>query len=374
MVTTLATSTILLIIFLIIIFIGGIGGVVYWIVEEQQKRHSLNRCVETTPSIVASLVPDTDISLAHKAWLQVLLQRHYMDKVNTPGAVLVLGGDEMGRETILRFVAQQINSRFPRTRTFSIYFDIAPISRVSQLMGKTILEEMYKRIVWNLVAPFSNSIYEILGEKDYRRSGLANLTNKLHLMLVKNSTEISYAEIRITVMEIWRILGIERTRICLDGITELGNTFTPYLLTMVMKTFGQSGKVDMIIGGDSRQITLQSRTPNSLIGMQLGHDILLAIDMDALLIPELSNIDTSDDIRLDFLASVLANSDSAIAQTISREKIIQLFSPPNSWKYVFEKTNGNLDIIARAMIKIAEYTQINGGKVVCKHVDAFLSA
>jgi hypothetical protein len=192
------------------------------------------------------------------------------------------------------------------------------------------------------------------------------MLNDIDGMLKGGLTRISPLAVRQSIVQVWKRLGVREVVFAIENLTQLDPATIPVFLGLLQQTFGRIASISYIISGDPSTLILNKKTEDGSIGVQISHDVRIALNLPELLIsqPGLGREDNT--LRLDYLTRLLRLFRIKKASGRETSSIRGLFSPPEAWRLVFDQNHGNLVEIAASFEKLIEHYNSTNEKIELK--------
>jgi hypothetical protein len=360
--TFLGTTVTLSSLTLVLLGIGLLAALfgLLWVLNNYLNQQAVQRSQRVMKSIVPQMKVDYPVAQSHRAWVEALLENNLLTPLFSPGRHIILGTPEMGSTAILSYVLATINSAFGRDGRMCIYVDIGEVARPTKGMGYVSIEDVYRSILLSGVQQPVQRLRMQVSKSSFQRSGLGQMLNEIEGILKNSLTRMSPLDVRQSTVQVWKRLGVREVIFAIENVTQLDPATIPVFLGLLQQTFGRMASVSYIISGDPSTLILNKKTADGSIGVQVSHDVSIALNLPDLLIsqPGLGREDHT--VRLDYLTNLLWLFGIKKASGREIASVRGLFSPPEAWKLIFDQNHGNLVEIAASFKKLIDhYTSTN---------------
>jgi hypothetical protein len=225
------------------------------------------------------------------------------------------------------------------------------------------MEEIYRSIIWRGVQLPVKRLQTHISKSSFQRTGLDPMLKEIDGILKSGLTRMSPLAVRQSTVEVWNRLGIREVVFAIENLTQLDPATTPVLLELLQQTFGRIASVSYIIAGDPSTLILNKKTEDGRIGLQISHDVRIALNLEHLLISQPSLGREDNTVRLNYLARLIQPYPINEVSNRDRSAIRGLFSPPETWKLVFDRNKGNLVAIDASFEKLIEHYNSSDKKI-----------
>jgi hypothetical protein len=359
--TAVSLSTLTLVLAGILLLSVLIG--LLWMLNTYLHQQAVKKSQQAMKRIVPQMKLDDRVPPAHQAWVETLLEHNLLTPLFSPGRYILLGTPEMGSTAILGYVVSAINSSFAKDGRMCIYVDVAEAARGTRGMGYVSMEEVYRSILWSGVQHPVKRLQTQLSRGSFQRTGLERMLNEIDGILKSGLTRMSPLAVRRSTVQVWNRLGIREVIFAIENLTRLDPATIPVLLELLQQTFGRIASVSYIIAGDPSTLILNKKTEEGSIGVQLSHDVRIALHLGGLLLSQASLGREEDTVRLNYLARLIQPYPINTISKQDRSLIRGLFSPPETWKLVFDRNKGNLVAIDASFEKLIEHYNSSDKKI-----------
>jgi hypothetical protein len=363
--TILATTITLSILTLVVLGIGFLLFLIglFWVLNKYLNQQAVQESQQVMKSIVPQMILDYPVVPSHQAWVETLLENNLLTPLFSPGRYIILGKPEMGSTAILSYIVSTINSSFDKNGRMCIYVDIGEVARPTKAMGYVSIEDVYRAIILSGVHHPVKILQMHVSKSSFQRTGLVQMLNEIDGILKSGLTRISPLAVRQSTVQVWKRLGVQEVVFAIENVTQLDPATIPVLLGLLQQTFGRMASVSYIISGDPSTLILNKMTEDGSIGVQISHDVRIALNIQDLLIsqPGLGREDNT--VRLNYLAKLMRLYPIKKASKRDGSSIRGLFSPPETWKLVFDQNKGNLVEIAASFGKLIEHYNSSNKKI-----------
>jgi hypothetical protein len=225
------------------------------------------------------------------------------------------------------------------------------------------MEDVYRSIIWSGVQQPVKRLQTHISKGSFQRTGLVRTLKEIDGILKSGVTRMSPLAVRQSTVQVWNRLGIREVVFAIENITQLDPATIPVLLEFLQQTFGRIAAVSYIIAGDPATLILNKKTEDGSIGVQISHDVRIALNLGHLLISQPSLGREDNTVRLNYLARLIQPYPINQVSKQDRSSIQGLFSPPETWKLVFDRNKGNLVEIAESFEKLIEHYNSSDKKI-----------
>jgi hypothetical protein len=298
--------------------------------------------------------------------VETLQENNLLTPLFSPGRYIILGTPEMGSRAILSYVLSTINSSFGRDGRMCIYVDIGEVARPTKGMGYVSIEDVYRSILLSGVQQPVQRLQTQVSKSSFRRTGLVGMLNEIEGILKNSLTRMSPLAVRQATAQVWKRLGVREVVFAIENVTQLDPATIPVFLGLLQQTFGRMASVSYIISGDPSTLILNKKTEDGSIGIQVSHDVKIALNLPDLLISQPSLGREDHTVRLDYLTKLLWLFRIKKASGREISSLRGLFSPPEAWKLVFDQNHGNLVEIAASFKKLIDHYNSTNEKIELK--------
>ena len=360
--------------FLIVLLLIALG---FQFIRHTSKKQNLFKIHQAAQDFVNSTTPDIKAeSEAKMIWLKIVKSNGYLKSLHNKGSQILLGDSSMGVSIFLKDAARFTNDQFNTHQHYAAYINTwEAVNIAHEHEDIAFPEDVYRAILTSNINPLLLSIEEKLGEKKYLESGLPELDLQLKALLDNTIIEMPTVEIARTLNEIWSIVGIAYFRLFLDRLSSVNAEQMPLIIDLLMRTLQQSGKADLVIGGGSDDLILIRDTPEGPIGVQVGHDIFISLNLEDILIPATDNLDDvylGNSPRGEFIKVILKDLPSGVKAVTMSDFENNLFEPADGWKFLFAATRGDVDKIVETIPLIIQDYNDNHKKISRERVFTIL--
>jgi hypothetical protein len=359
---TVITLSILTLVLLGTVFLSVLIGLL-WILNNYLNQQAVKKSQQAIKRVVPQMKLDQRVTPSHQAWVETLLENNLLTPLFSPGRYIILGTPAMGSTAILSYVVSAINSSFANDGRMCIYVDIGEVARPTRGMGYVSMEDVYRFIIWSGVQHPVKRLQTHLSKSSFQRTGLVQMLKEIDDILGSGLTRMSPLAVRQSTVQVWNRLGIREVVFAIENVTQLDPATIPVFLGLLQQTFGRIASVSYIISGDPSTLILNKKTEDGSIGVQISHDVRIALNLPDLLIsqPGLGREDNT--IRLNYLARLIQPYPINEVSNRDRSSIRGLFAPPETWKLVFDRNEGNLVEIDATFEKLIEHYNSSSKKI-----------
>jgi hypothetical protein len=359
---TVITLSILTLVLAGIVLLSVLIGLL-WRLNRYLHQQAVKKSQQAMKRIVPQMKLEHRVLPSHQAWVETLLENNLLTPLFSPGRYMILGTPAMGSTAILSYVVSTINSSFAKDGRMCIYVDVGEFARPTRGMGYVSMEEIYRSIIWSGVQLPVKRLQTHISKSSFQRTGLDPMLKEIDGILKSGLTRMSPLAVRQSTVEVWNRLGIREVVFAIENLTQLDPATTPVLLELLQQTFGRIASVSYIIAANPATLVLNKKTEDGRIGLQISHDVRIAFNLEHLLIsqPGLGREDNT--VRLNYLARLIQPYPINEVSNRDRSAIRGLFSPPETWKLVFDRNKGNLVEIDATLEKLIEHYNSSGNKI-----------
>lgn len=359
----LLPNIIVIALFIIIIFFI----VIY--LKKWQKQNAIKQCQGKISSLLSEISPTFhQEKKSSQLWADILDKKEYLNTLCSNGSMIVYGTTEMGLSTIFKKITNKINSDYDRTHRIAIYINIPDLPCTIGTIESSLPEDIYRLVLSSTINELLWNLENSIGKKIYNQSGLPALDTRLKDLLCNSIIEMPVTEIAQTFNETMALLDIKQIKICLDNITIVKPEKLPFLLSLLMRTFQSSGRMDLVFGGEMEKLQLIIDTREGPVGIQFGHDIFLGLNVNELLLPhteDIEHISTEGSLRAHFIQHALTkiNLYPEASPSSFQQYIKNVFLDSDSWITLFQFHNGDLEMIMNSLHPLLDWTRTNNTRI-----------
>jgi hypothetical protein len=304
------------------------------------------------------------VNLYADLWASVVLRLSAPDFLAGQQNALVLGAPASGRQAVLLRLADSINACFTEARHAAFHVELGGLVSTSTVYTWTSVDEVYRGL---MAAPLKWPQKGLALKPDRE---LQRLETQLAALLEVPIARLDTLAVRNTFYAWMDRLTIQTLAFIVDDLSALAPEFIPVLLQLLLDTFPRGGRVALKLGGTKEALKVEGRAkrpaagaPAGLpLGMQLSHDLLVALDLDQLLrAPDLAP--SATDPRQAFLLARLEKANPALLARVqgsgpAQDNVPQpewgnLFEPAEAWFAPFKAGNFDVNLIGAALEVLA---------------------
>jgi hypothetical protein len=278
-------------------------------------------------------------------WAEVVLRFSNLEMLTGNQNVIIFGTSAMGRQAVMRRIANLINVRFNAEHHAGLYVSISDKVSASTVYTFTSVDALYRDLI---TAPFRWATQQLHVKEDRE---FQKTTSQLEALLNVPVAKLDVLAVRELVSRWLDRMGIQYFSLILDDLSTLSPEFIPILLQMLLDTYPRGGRVSFKLGGEKQTVRLLERSKNNMLGMQLSHDILMGLDLEQVLhSPDVqaSQFDPRQVFLLDRLQKIAPELAAQLTATPD-PAWGTLFEPAEAWSGLFGLSDDNIELMEAAL-------------------------
>lgn len=278
-------------------------------------------------------------------WAETVLRFGYQDLLTGLQNTVVFGSRVMGRDAVMKHIADLINKRYAQERHAAIYVDIREQVTTATLYNFTSVDAVFRDLVR---LPFG--VNALPADEQTAREGAQHLV-RLEALLGVPLGKYNLLAVRDVVLQWLDSLSVQNLTLVVDELSALAPEFTPILLQMLLDTFPRGGRITFRLGGEKQAMRLQERARKGALGMQVNHDILISLDLEQVL--QSTDVKPSySDPRQALLLGEVERISPSLAASLNEKPHPSwacLFDPPEAWYRLYESCEWNVELVVAAL-------------------------